>query len=171
MGEKSRCSWCQGDPLLEDYHDTEWGIPAESDDELFERMSMQIFQAGLNWKMILTKRANFNTAFQGFRVEQVVQFGDGKLQELLNDAGIIRNRQKITAVLHNAMVIREIQKEFGSFGNYLDSLPAKLSELQAALRKRFKFMGPEVTRMFVFNIGKIPPPHEKNCWRYQEKTG
>ena len=170
MSEKLRCSWCQGDPLLEAYHDNEWGIPAKSDDELFERMSMQIFQAGLNWKMILTKRENFNRAFQGFRVAQVAQFGDGELQELLGDAGIIRNRQKLTAVLHNAAVIREIQKEFGSFQKYLDLLPNKLSELQTALRKRFKFMGPEVTRMFVFNIGKIPPPHEKQCWRYQRKS-
>ncbi|GAB4374019.1 MAG: DNA-3-methyladenine glycosylase I [Calditrichia bacterium] len=176
MSGKERCKWCQGDALLEEYHDFEWGIAPENDDELFERMAMQIFQAGLNWKLILQKRENFNKAFCGFSIEQVSEFDDTILARLLTDSGIIRNRQKIRAVLHNARVIRQIQQDFGSFRFYVDQLPNTLSELQKEFRQRFQFMGPEIVRMFVFNIGKIPPPHEKQCWRYEgsemkRKTG
>ena len=167
MPEKKRCQWCEGDPLLERYHDREWGIAPRSDDELFERMSLQIFQAGLNWKLILTKRDNFLESFDRFKIAKVAKYDDQKLQELLNDAGILRNRRKIAAVIHNARVIQEIQAEFKTFRDYLDSLPNRLKPLQLEFRKRFKFMGPEISRMFIFNIGKITPPHETSCWRYQ----
>jgi DNA-3-methyladenine glycosylase I len=169
MLEKKCCRWCEGDPLLRQYHDQEWGIAPQSDDELFERMSLQIFQAGLNWKMILTKRENFLRSFDYFKIAKVARYDDQKLQQLLNDRGILRNRRKIEAVIHNAWVIKGIQKEYKSFKNYLDSLPNRLRPMQIEFRKRFKFMGPEISRMFVFNIGKIPPPHETTCWRYQAK--
>ena len=169
MPEKKRCHWCEGDPLLERYHDQEWGIAPKSDNELFERMSLQIFQAGLNWKLILSKRANFLKSFDRFNLVKVAKYDDQKLQQLLNDPGILRNRRKIEAVIHNARVIREIKLEYKSFQNYLDSLPDRLNIIQVELRKRFKFLGPEISRMFVMNIGKIAPPHERNCWRYQEK--
>jgi DNA-3-methyladenine glycosylase I len=167
--EKKRCHWCEGDPLLERYHDQEWGIAPKSDNELFERMSLQIFQAGLNWKLILSKRANFLKSFDSFNLVKVAKYDDQKLQQLLNDPGILRNRRKIEAVIHNARVIKEIKLEYKSFQNYLDSLPDRLNIIQVELRKRFKFLGPEISRMFVMNIGKIAPPHERNCWRYQEK--
>lgn len=167
MPEKKRCQWCKGDPLLERYHDREWGIAPNSDDELFERMSLQIFQAGLNWRMILSKRHKFLLSFDRFTIAKVAEYDDQKLQELLNDAGILRNRRKIEAVIHNARVIQEIQNEYNTFRDYLDSLPNRLKPLQLEFRKRFKFMGPEISRMFIFNIGKISPPHEISCWRYQ----
>lgn len=164
-----RCHWCEGDPLLEQYHDREWGIAPRSDDELFERMSLQIFQAGLNWKMILSKRDNFLKSFDRFKIAKVAKFDHQKLHELLNDRGILRNRRKIESVINNARVIKEIQKDFKSFQNYLDSLPNRFKPIQIEFRKRFKFMGPEISRMFIFNIGKIAPPHETSCWRYQAK--
>ena len=163
--EKSRCDWCGDDPLLIEYHDTEWGFPAQTDNELFERMSLQIFQAGLNWKIILGKRHNFHTAFAGFNIARVARFGEAEQQELLADTGIIRNRLKISAVLKNARTIEIIQKESGSFQAFIDSQPPLLAELQKVFRNTFSFMGPEITRMFVMNIGKIPPPHDKDCWR------
>jgi DNA-3-methyladenine glycosylase I len=169
LSRKKRCQWCNGDPLLEQYHDQEWGIAPKSDNELFERMSLQIFQAGLNWRLILSKRDNFLTSFDHFKITRVAKYDDKKLQQLLNDPGILRNRRKIESVIHNARVIKEIQKEYKSFQNYLDSLPNRLKTMQLEFRKRFKFMGPEISRMFVFNIGKIAPPHEPNCWRYQAK--
>ncbi len=170
MNSLSRCKWCEGDPLLEEYHDKEWGILAKSDDELFERMSLQIFQAGLNWKLILQKRKNICEAFAGFRIDLVSRFTDDDYHALLNNPGILRNRQKIGAVLQNAKAIVEIREKHGSFQNYLDSIPTELSEYRKEFRKTFKFMGPEITRMFVFNIGKITPPHEPQCWRHPESS-
>lgn len=169
MSKKKRCHWCEGDPLLEQYHDREWGIAPRSDNELFERMSLQIFQAGLNWRLILSKRNNFLKSFDNFKIASVAKYDDQKLNLLLNDAGILRNRRKIEAVIHNASVILGIQKEFKGFQNYLDSLPNRLKPIQVEFKKRFKFMGPEISRMFIFNIGKISPPHETSCWRYQAK--
>ncbi len=168
MNTKPRCRWCQNDPLLADYHDNEWGIPTDNDDELFERMSLQIFQAGLNWKLILQKRGNFSEAFSGFKISEVVKFDENSYNKLLNNTSIIRNRQKIKSVLLNAKVIQNIQSENGSFKKFLDNLPSDLPTIQREFRTRFKFMGPEITRMFIYNIGKIPPPHEKQCWRFDK---
>lgn len=166
MTDRSRCSWCNGDPLLTEYHDTEWGIPPGSDDEYFERMSMQIFQAGLNWRMILGKREALNRAFLGFRINRVARFDGEQIERLLSDPSIIRNRRKVESVVRNAVVFRAIAEEHGSFSAFLDALPAKLPVLQKELRRRFAFMGPEVTRMFVFNVGKLSPPHDPQCWRH-----
>lgn len=168
-GEKTsivRCSWCTGDPVLEHYHDTEWGIPEKSDDRLFERLAMQIFQAGLNWKMILEKRPAFNRAFKDFSIEKVARFDSRRLARLLGDESIIRNRRKIEAVIENARRLMTVKAGHGSFMKYLESLPADLKSLQKELGERFVFMGPEVTRMFVMSIGKVGPVHEKRCYRY-----
>lgn len=168
LSVRQRCKWSEGDPLLEAYHDFEWGVPPGSDDELFERMSMQIFQAGLSWKLILKKRKGIQKAFDGFKITEVAAYNDDKFRELLNNKEIIRNKQKIKSVMQNAKSVMEIQQEFGSFFAFINILPPKLSELQSEMRKRFKFMGPEITRMFVFNIGKIPPPHDSQCWRNKD---
>jgi DNA-3-methyladenine glycosylase I len=163
---KRRCKWCEGDLLLENYHDNEWGIVPNTDDELFERMAMQIFQAGLNWKMILKKRPYFNKAFDKFNITRVRKYSDPEFKKLINNEKIIRNKQKISAVIHNAKVVKDIQDEYGSFLKFINDLPIKLPQIQSIMRKKFKFMGPEITRMFIFNIGKLNPPHEKQCWRY-----
>lgn len=161
-----RCSWCVGDPVLEHYHDTEWGVPETADDRLFERLALQIFQAGLNWKMILAKRPALKSAFRDFSIEKVARFDARSIERLLADERIIRNRKKIESVVENAKRIMAVRKEHGSFGNYLASLPANLESLQKEFRERFVFMGPEVTRMFVMNIGKVTPVHERRCFRY-----
>jgi len=160
-----RCSWCAGDPVLEEYHDNEWGVPETDDNRLFERMSLQIFQAGLNWKMILGKRKALGLAFGGFRIEKVARFDARSLKRLLADESIIRNRLKIAAVIENAKRVRQIQNEHGSFRTYLETLPGRLVPLQEEFRKKFKFMGPEITRMFVMNIGKVRTVHESGCFR------
>jgi DNA-3-methyladenine glycosylase I len=164
---KKRCSWCGGDPLLEHYHDTEWGVPEHDDDRLFERLALQIFQAGLNWKMILLKRPALKKAFRDFDIDRVARFDARSVNRLMNDAGIIRNRKKIEAVIENAKRLREIRKEYGSFDAWIAGLSSGLAGLQKEFRNRFAFMGPEITRMFVMNIGKVWGVHERKCFRYK----
>lgn len=164
---KKRCSWCGGDPLLEHYHDTEWGVPEHDDDRLFERLALQIFQAGLNWKLILAKRPAFKKAFRDFDIDRVARFDARSVNRLMNDAGIIRNRKKIEAVIENAKRLQQIRKEYGSFDVWIEGLPSTLKPLQKEFRNRFAFMGPEITRMFVMNIGKVKTVHERKCFRYK----
>ena len=161
-----RCGWCGDDPLLEEYHDKEWGFPEGSDDLLFERMCLQIFQAGLTWKLILRRRPAFRKAFRGFQIAKVAALSDRDVERLLSDETIIRNRLKILAVIENAKRVLRIREEWGSFRAYLDSLPGGLKALQREFKKMFVFMGPEITRMFVMSINKVPPPHDKGCWRH-----
>lgn len=114
-----RCDWCLGNKLYEDYHDLEWGVPCYDDKKLFEFLVLESAQAGLSWITILKKRENYRKAYDGFDVEKIVKYDEAKILELLNNAGIIRNRLKISASIHNAKLFIEIQKEFGSFSNYL----------------------------------------------------
>ncbi|MFQ6103244.1 MAG: DNA-3-methyladenine glycosylase I [Candidatus Glassbacteria bacterium] len=163
-----RCTWCAGDPILEPYHDTEWGVSERNDNRLFERMALQIFQAGLNWKMILGKRQAFRKAFHNFDIIKVARFDGRSVKRLMSDESIIRNRRKIEAVIENARRLQRVRQEFGSFHNYIKTRPSKLKPLQKEFKERFVFMGPEITRMFVMNIGKVQPAHEKRCFRYGE---
>lgn len=170
MGSKTRhlCGWAKGDPLMEQYHDTEWGFPAKDDNDLFERLTLQIFQAGLSWKLILHRRKAFRKAFSNFDVAKVAEYGAAEVERLLADKNIIRNKIKISSTVENAKRIRTLQEEFGSFQNYLDQIPNELSILQKELKQTFKFMGNEIARMFVMNIGKIKVPHDRTCWRHEE---
>ena len=106
--EKKRCSWAVDDPLLIQYHDEEWGVPLESDDALFERMTLEVFQAGLNWRLILHKRASFRKAFKNFSIERVASYTERDVARLLNDKSIIRNRLKIESTIENARRLRKI---------------------------------------------------------------
>ena len=164
MTKKQRCGWCEGDPLYEQYHDTEWGVPLFDDQKLFEFLMLETFQAGLSWITVLRKREHFRTAFDGFDYKKVANFNEAKFQELIQNKGIIRNKLKIKAAISNAQAFIKIQKEFGSFSHYIwtfvdgkpiknhitdyKTLPANtpLSDaISTDLKKRgFKFVGSTV---------------------------
>lgn len=185
--EKQRCGWCVGDPLYEAYHDEEWGKPVFDDETLFEFLILETFQAGLSWITILRKRENFRKAFDGFDFKKIAQYNQKKIDELLQDAGIIRNKLKIKAAVTNAQVFMEVQEEFGSFSNYIwrfvDGKPIKNSlkdyrnapantplsdTISKDLKKRgFKFVGTTVVYAHMQATGMIND-HEVNCFRYNE---
>lgn len=116
---KSRCAWVTDDPIYIEYHDNEWGVPEYSDDRLFEFLVLETFQAGLSWLTILKKRENFRRAFDNFDYRKVANYSDEKVDELLTDKSIIRNRRKILATIANAQAFIKIQKEYGSFSDYI----------------------------------------------------
>ncbi len=116
--DSGRCWWCGDDPLYVEYHDTEWGLPVDHDVRLFEKVCLEGFQSGLSWLTILRKRENFRAAFSGFDFNKVARFGDKKVETLLQDAGIVRNRAKILATINNAKQAREMVKEFGSLSAF-----------------------------------------------------
>ncbi len=184
---KNRCSWCVGDPLYESYHDTEWGKPVYDDDILFEFLILETFQAGLSWITVLRKRENFRKAFDGFNYKKVAKYNQSKIDSLLQDAGIIRNRLKIKATITNAQAFMKIQNEFGSFSKYIwdfvEGKPIKnkfksMKEIPANtplsdkisndLKKRgFKFVGTTVVYAHMQATGMVND-HVVNCYRYDE---
>jgi len=184
---KIRCAWCGNDPLYMEYHDTEWGVPLYDDAKLFEFLILETFQAGLSWITILRKRENFRKAFDQFNYKKIANYNEAKFEELLQDAGIIRNKLKIKATISNAVAFMEIQKEFGSFSTYiwsftkgkpiinkwkyLKELPAttKLSdEISKDLKKRgFKFVGSTVIYAHIQATGMVND-HITECFRYHE---
>jgi len=184
---KIRCSWCGTDPLYMDYHDTEWGVPVYNDDKLFEFLILETFQAGLSWITILRKRENFRKAFDKFDYKKIARYSENKYNNLLQNAGIIRNKLKIRATISNAQAFLEVQKEFGSFSNYIwgftNGKPIKnnhksLTEVPATtelsdtiskdLKKRgFKFVGPTVIYAHLQATGMVND-HVQDCFRYNE---
>ena len=184
---KTRCSWCGEDPLYVKYHDTEWGKPIFDDDKLFEFLILETFQAGLSWITILRKRENFRKAFDNFDYQKVAKYGDTKFEELIQNAGIIRNKLKIKATISNATAFIEVQKEFGSFSKYiwgfvdhkpiinhwktLEEIPAntQLSDkLSLDLKKRgFKFVGSTVIYAHMQATGMVND-HITDCFRFKE---
>lgn len=120
--EKHRCGWCKGDALYEAYHDKEWGVPVKDDDMLFEFLILETFQAGLSWITILRKRENFRKAFDQFDYKKIARYKQTKIDALLEDAGIIRNKLKVNATITNAQAFMKVQEEFGSFSNYIWAL-------------------------------------------------
>ena len=117
--KKHRCGWCAGDPLYEAYHDTEWGVPVYDDATIFEFLILETFQAGLSWITILRKRENFRKALDDFDYKKIADYGPKKIEELLNNPGIIRNKLKVNATVTNAQAYIKIQEEFGSFSKYI----------------------------------------------------
>ena len=150
--------WARGDPLMEWYATKIWGRRVDDDDALFEVMSLQIFQAGLNWRMILARRDAFRKAFLGWHIDGVADMGPQSVDQLLQDASIIRNRRKIEACIANARIIQGIQQEHLSFCHWFYHVLEgdNLVILQRTLRKTFKFMGPEIARMWLMACGRIP---------------
>ena len=150
--------WAHGDPLMEWYGREIWGKRIEDDDSLFEIMSLQVFQAGLTWRMILARRDAFRQAFHGWMIDEVANMTPDDVECLRHDASIIRNRMKIEACIANARIIQGIQREHGSFcGWFYDVLEGDvLGNLQKQLRATFKFVGPEIARMWLLASGRLP---------------
>lgn len=188
--EKVRCSWCGSDPLYINYHDEEWGTPVTDDKVLFEYLILETFQAGLSWITILRKRENFRSAFDDFDYHKISTYKDPKIEVLLNNTGIIRNKLKIAAAISNASAFIKVQEEFGSFSNYLWSFvdnnpvrnhPTSALEVPATsplsdniskdLKKRgFKFVGSTVMYAYLQAVGVIND-HIVDCFRYSELKG
>ena len=145
------------DPFREWYSKEIWGQRASDDDSLFEVMSLQVFQAGLTWRMVLSRRDGFRTAFADWKIDDVAAMGPDDVERLRGDPGIIRNRQKIQAVITNAGIVQGIQREHGGFCRWFyDVLPGTdYPSLQKELRCTFKFMGPEISRMWLMASGRI----------------
>jgi DNA-3-methyladenine glycosylase I len=183
----NRCAWVKADPLYEQYHDTEWGVPVYDDKKIFEFLVLESAQAGLSWITVLRKRENYRTAFAGFDPKKIAQFTDHNIAELLENPGIIRNRLKIIAAINNAQFFLNIQKEFDTFSNYIWSfvnhapiknrfnsikeLPAKTEtaeNLSKDLKKRgFKFLGPTIVYAHMQATGMVND-HTTDCFRHGE---
>ena len=161
-----RCQWAEKNSLLQRYHDEEWGIPVEEDVAFFERLVLEMFQAGLSWRLVLQKREALRRAFSGFSISKVAAFGTKDIDRLLSDKGIIRNRRKIEGAIANARIFSEIIETHGSFKNYLSQFDDSDEQtLFKEFKKRFRFMGPKIAESFLQSVGKLPAPHEPGCWR------
>jgi len=188
--EKPRCSWAGSDPLYLRYHDTEWGVPCHADRKLFEFLLLEGAQAGLSWITILKKRENYRIAFHGFDPKAVARYGDGDIDRLLSDRGIVRNRRKIQAAVQNANAFLAVQEEFGSFDAYIwrplkgrprinrwrtaEGIPAKTSESIAMskdlMQRGFTFVGPTICYAFMQAVGMVND-HTVDCYRHAELSG
>jgi DNA-3-methyladenine glycosylase I len=151
------------------YHDEEYGFPLDSDNELFGRLLLEINQAGLSWTTILKKKDNFRKAYAGFNIQKVADFTEQDRVRLLMDAGIIRNKLKVNAAIHNAGEILKLQEEFGSFKAWLDyNHPLTREEWVKLFKKTFKFTGGEITNEFLLSTGYLKGAHDESCPVYFE---
>jgi len=182
-----RCPWGRKDELYIKYHDEDWGAPVRDDQKQFEFLVLESAQAGLSWYTILKKRENYRVAYDGFDPEKVAKYDENKVEELMQNAGIVRNRRKIEASINNAKIFLEIQKEFGSFCNYIwkfvdnkpivnswkdiSEVPAKTElsdQVSKDLKKRgFKFLGSTIIYSHLQATGLIND-HLTDCFRWQE---
>lgn len=182
-----RCFWCGDDPLYVAYHDDEWGVPEHDERELFERLTLEGFQAGLSWRTILYKRTNFRRAFDNFDVERVAAYGEEKIAALMQDAGIIRNGLKVRGAVRNAQAWLRVAEAEGSVGRWLwsfvggapllpgepltrENLAAHTVEAQAmskALQRAgFTFVGPTICYAFMQSVGMVDD-HLLGCYKYR----
>ncbi len=186
----ARCPWCGDDPLYLAYHDREWGVPVRDDRTLFEFLTLEGAQAGLSWLTVLRKREAYRGAFAGFDPERVAAMDGRSVRRLMANAGIIRNRKKIEAAIGNARAFLEVQREFGSFSDYIwrfvDERPIhgswrSIAEIPATtplaeaisrdLKQRgFRFVGPIIVYAHMQATGMVND-HTMNCFRYKELTG
>lgn len=160
----SYCTAAPGHEFHGPYHDHEYGFPVRDDDRLFERLVLEINQAGLSWLTILKKKDAFRAAFAGFAIDRVARFDTKKRARLLEDAGIIRNRMKIDAAVENAKRIRELRRSHGSFAAWLDAHhPRTKEEWVKLFKKTFVFTGGEITGEFLLSTGYLPGAHQADC--------
>lgn len=160
----SYCDIAPGHPFHGPYHDTEYGFPTRDDAVLFERLALEINQAGLSWLTVLKKRHAFSAAFDGFEIAAVARYGEAERARLLGDAGIIRNRLKIDAVIHNARVVEGLIAEHGSFALWLDDChPLSKDAWVKLFKKTFRFTGGEITGEFLMSTGYLAGAHEETC--------
>ncbi|WP_344415266.1 DNA-3-methyladenine glycosylase I [Pseudonocardia ailaonensis] len=179
MNELSRCGWATSAPDYVAYHDEEWGVPLRGEQELFERLSLEAFQSGLSWLIILRKRPNFRAAFAGFDPAAVAAFGDADVARLLGDAGIVRNRLKIEAAIANARAVLELDRPLDellwSFAPAQHARPATLAEVPATTpeskamakelkRRGFRFVGPTTCYALMQAAGLVDD-HVADCFR------
>lgn len=165
----SYCDFAVGHEIHGPYHDREYGFPVEDESRLFERLLLEINQAGLNWELILKKREGFRAAYNGFDVDTVADYDEGDRIRLLADPRIIRNRLKVNAAIHNANVIRAMRASHGGFANWLrENHPLDKAGWVKLFKKTFKFTGGEITGEFLMSIGYLPCPHRADCPVYQE---
>lgn len=182
-----RCAWVPDDPLYQSYHDREWGVPVHDDRLLFEFLILEGAQAGLSWQTVLRKRKNYRRLFDNFQAEKIVSYDGEKIQALLADPGIIRNRLKIAATVRNARCFLQVKNEFGSFDKYIwqfvggepiinawktvEEVPARTTASDAMskdLKKRgFKFVGSTICYAFMQAVGMVND-HTVNCFRYRQ---
>ncbi len=187
MLEKKRCSWCLDEGIMQDYHDHEWGIPVHDDRKQFEFITLEIMQAGLNWKLMLKKREVFRQCFDNFDFDKIVEYGEEKIEEILLTDGMIKSRRKVEAVINNAKKFQEIIEEYGSFNKYIWSftdgktviykehqsgnIPSKnelSDEISKELKKRgFKFLG-SVTVYSHLQASGIINDHVCDCFMYED---
>lgn len=186
--EKIRCSWCLKDDLYKNYHDEEWGTPLHDDQKLFELLCLEGAQAGLSWYTILAKRENYRKAFDHFDAKKMAKYDAKKIEKLLLNEGIVRNRLKVNAFITNAQAYLAIQKEFGSFDKYIwqfvdgkpinnnvsgtKDVPAKtaISDIMSKdlLKKGFKFAGSTICYAFMQASGMVDD-HANDCWKKKRK--
>jgi len=184
---RQRCEWVGEDPLMIAYHDNEWGVPVHDDKTLFEFLTLEGAQAGLSWTTILRKRANYKKAFDSFNPAKIAVYDEKKVNTLLDDACIVRNKLKIAATIQNAKAFIVIQKEFDNFDNYIwqfvknspiknnfisvKEYPAKTKESEEMskdlLKREFKFVGPTICYAFMQAVGMVND-HQMQCFRYDE---
>ncbi len=177
-----RCKWCNLDnKKYVDYHDNEWGILNLDDSYLFEMLILESFQAGLSWECVLNKRDNFRLCYDNFNLDKIINYDDKKIDELLQNKGIIRNKLKIKMSINNAKIFKKIQTEFGSFSNYLNSFTkgkiiyelnlthSKLSDdiSKNLMSRGMKFVGTTIIYSYLQAIGVIYS-HDKECFKYKK---
>ncbi|HVX31185.1 MAG TPA: DNA-3-methyladenine glycosylase I [Nitrolancea sp.] len=181
-----RCSWAGSDPLMVAYHDEEWGVPCYDDDDLFERLMLEGFQAGLSWSTILNKRENFRRAFDNWDARTIAAYSDADIARLLADPGIVRNRLKVAGAVRNARAFLELQQEEGGFSRFIWSFTGgaplvrdeplrevlahspESDALSKALKKRgFTFVGTTICYAFMQSVGMVND-HSETCFRYAE---
>jgi DNA-3-methyladenine glycosylase I len=164
--------YCQAAPGHEfhgPYHDREYGFPLHDDNELFERLVLEINQAGLSWLTILKKREAFKKAYRGFDIDKVARFNERDRERLLADAGIIRNRLKVDAAIDNAKKVKELQREYGSFKAWIDAHhPLTKDQWVKVFKKTFRFTGGEIVGEFLMSTGYLPGAHHENCPVYKK---
>lgn len=188
MGTVTRCGWCLKDQLYMDYHDKEWGIPNHDDTHLFEMLNLEGAQAGLSWYTVLTKRENYRKAFDHWDAKKIAKYSAAKVEKLMQDAGIIRNRLKINATITNAKAFLAVQQEFGSFDKYIwqfvggkpidhqyksmSQVPARTAESDAMskdlLKRGFKFVGSTICYAYMQATGMVND-HIVSCWKHASK--
>jgi DNA-3-methyladenine glycosylase I len=187
LKKQGRCPWTSTNPLMIKYHDEEWGVPLHNDRKLFEYIILDAFQAGLSWNTIINKRKNFKKAFDNFDAYKIAKYDAKKINKLLNDVGIIRNKMKINATVQNAKAFLKLKKEFGSFDKYiwsftkgktidnkltdLKNMPVKSKEsdeMSKDLKERgFSFVGSTICYAFMQAAGMVND-HLTYCFRYKE---
>ncbi len=162
------CEAAKGDPIHQTYHDREYGFPLEDERALFELQSLELFQAGLSWELILKKRPTMVAAFDNFDVDTVAAYNARDVERLLGDAGIIRNRLKVAAIIENAKRVRALRRTDGGFAAWIAAHhPLNRAEWTKLFRATFKFMGGEIVNEFLMCIGYLPGAHHRDCEAYK----